>query len=90
MSTVGDTLSTPGVFSTLGDIVSTSGAYHDECGGYCEYTGECSVHQGDTMSTPDVYHDECGDIMSILGVFSTLWYCYEYTRGYQDTCEGLS
>ena len=47
------------------------------------------------MSTPDVHHDECGDIMSILGVFSTLWYCYcycyvvQYTGGYQDTCEGL-
>ena len=29
-----------------GDIVSTPGAYHDECGGYHEYTGGCSVHRG--------------------------------------------
>ena len=35
----GDIMSTPGVFST-------PGAYHDECGGYHEYTGGCSVHRG--------------------------------------------
>ena len=33
MSTVGDTMSTLGVFSTLGDIMSTPGEYHDKCGG---------------------------------------------------------
>ena len=35
-----------------GDIISTSrdvqyiGGYHDACGGYYEYIGGCSVHQG--------------------------------------------
>ena len=44
-----------GVFSTLGDIMSTSGMfstsgeYHDECGGYHEYIGGCSVHRRDIM-----------------------------------------
>ena len=42
--------------STLGDIMSTWGGvggrgHHDECGGYDEYIGGCSVHWGDTMST---------------------------------------
>ena len=41
-------------------------------GGYHEYTGRCSVHQGDTMSTPGVYHDECGGYHDYSGVFSTL------------------
>ena len=36
-------MSPPGVFSTLGDIMSTPGTYHDECGGYHEYTWGCSV-----------------------------------------------
>ena len=35
-----------------GDTMSTLGVYHDECGGYHEYTGGCSVHWGDIMSTP--------------------------------------
>ena len=30
--------------------MSTSGIYHDECGGYHEYTG----------GTSGVYYDECG------------------------------
>ena len=36
-------------------------------GGYHEYTGGCSVHRGDIMST--------------LGVFSTLGGYHEYTGG---------
>ena len=44
MSTVGNTMSTPGgVQFTMG---------------YNECTGEYSVHWVDTMSTPGVYHDE--------------------------------
>ena len=54
MSTVGDTISTPGgyheyskripwvhwrVLSTLGDIMSTLGTYHDECGGIISTAG---------------------------------------------------
>ena len=27
------------MFSTLGDTMSTPGVYHDECAGYDEYTG---------------------------------------------------
>ena len=33
MGTVGDIMSTLGVFSTLGDIMSTPGGHHDKCGG---------------------------------------------------------
>ena len=29
-------------------------------GGYLEYTGGRSVHQGDIMSKPGAYHDACG------------------------------
>ena len=29
-----------------GDIISTSAGYDDACGGYHEYIGGCSVHQG--------------------------------------------
>ena len=47
MSTVGDILSTVGVFSTMGDIMST-------VGGYLEYRGGCSVPWG--------YHDACEGI----------------------------
>ena len=48
--------------------MSTPGVYHDECGGYHEYTGGvqytggyheytggCSVHRGVIMSTPGGY-----------------------------------
>ena len=31
-------------------------------GGYHEYTGGCSVHQGVIMGTLGAYHDECGGI----------------------------
>ena len=81
MSTVGSTMSTPGVFSMPGDIMSTPGAYHDEWGGYHEYSRGCSVHQGDTMGTLGAYHGECGDIMSTVGVFSTLGDYHEYIGG---------
>ena len=33
--------------------MSTPGAYDDECGGYHEYTGGHSVHQGIIMSTQE-------------------------------------
>ena len=45
MSTVGDTMSSPGdIMSTVGcsvhwgDIIRTLGAYHDEYGGYHEHS----------------------------------------------------
>ena len=57
---VGDILSTVGVFSTVGDILSTVGGvqYRGDIminvGGYLEYRGGCSVPWG--------YHDACGGI----------------------------
>ena len=57
-----------GMFSTLG-VFSTSGGYH-------EYIGGCSVHQGDTMSTS-------GDITSTSGNV-------QYIEGYHDVCGGAS
>ena len=55
MSTVGgDTMSTPGDFSTLGVIMSTVGDTVSTLRGYPVYT-------------LGVYHDWCGDIMSTLG-----------------------
>ena len=52
-------MSTSGMFSTLG-------AYHDECGGYHEYIGGCSVHWRDTMSTS-------GDVQYIGGISRYMW-----------------
>ena len=43
--------------STMGDIMSTVGRY-------LEYHGGVQYHGG--------YHDKCGDILSTLGVFSTV------------------
>ena len=50
MSTVGDNLSTVGVFSTVGDIMINVGGYLEyhggimsTVGGYLEYHGGCSV-----------------------------------------------
>ena len=47
-----------------GDTMSTLEGYHDECGGYHEYTRGCSVHWGFhtnsvvfPMTFPHVYHD---------------------------------
>ena len=77
MSTVEDTMSTPGG-------VQYTGAYHDECGGYHEYIGGvqytgdimstlgCSVHQEIIMST-------LGDIKIHVGGY------HEYTGGVQYT-----
>ena len=51
--------------STSGDVQYIRG-YHDECGGYHEYIGGCSVHRRDIMSTSGMfstsegYHDTCG------------------------------
>ena len=68
------------IMSTLGDV-QYSRVYHDECRGYHEYTGGCSVHQEDTKM-------HVGVIMSTPGVFSTLEGYHEYTRGVQYT-EGI-
>ena len=47
----------------MGDV-QYCGGYHEYHGGYLEYHGGCSVPWG--------YHDTRGDIMSTVGVFSTL------------------
>ena len=43
------------------------------------------------------YHDKCGDILSTVGVFSTVGGYHEYHRGYHeyrggyhDACGGIS
>ena len=46
MSTVGDILSTVGVFSTMGDIMINVGDILSTVGGYHEYHGGCSVAWG--------------------------------------------
>ena len=90
----GDILSTVGVFSTVG-------GYHDKCGGYLEYRGGVQYRGGISwvpwgmFSTVGGYHDACGgDIMSTVGVFSTvgdtiLWNL-STVGGYHDTCGGIS
>ena len=52
--------------------MSTPGVYHDECGGYHEYTGGCSVHRGVIMSTPGGYQDACGGYHEYTGGCSVL------------------
>ena len=61
MSTMGDILSTVGVFSTVGDILSTVGGvqYH---GGHHEYRGDIMMHVGG-------YHEYCGGCSVLQGEF---------------------
>ena len=63
--------------------MSTLGAYHDECGGYHEYTRGCSVHWGDTMSTLGVCHDECG------GYHEYTWGCSVHQGDIMSTPGGV-
>ena len=68
---------------------SIVGGYHDACGGYLEYHGG--------------YHDKCGDILSTVGLFSTVgnimstigdcleyhaWGIFSTVRGYHDARGG--
>ena len=46
-----------GMFSTVGDV-QYRGGNHEYRGGYLEYSGG--------------YHDKCGNILSTVGVFSTM------------------
>ena len=64
MISVGDIMSTVGGVQYTRDTMSTLEGYHDECGGYHEYTGECSVHWGFHTNSncfpndpPRIYHD---------------------------------
>ena len=61
MGTVGDILSTVGVFSTVG-------GYHDKCEGYLEYRGGCSVPWGDIMSTVGGYLEYRGGCSVLWGI----------------------
>ena len=45
--------------------------YHDACGGYLEHREE--------------YHDKCGDILSTVGVSSTMGDIMCTVEGYLDT-----
>ena len=54
-------MSTSGMFSTLGDTMSTPGVYHYECGGYHEYTGVFSTLGGYHEYTGG-YQDACGGL----------------------------
>ena len=47
-------------------VFSTVGGYYEYRGGYLEYRGGVQYRGG--------YHDKCGDIMSTVGVFSTVGY----------------
>ena len=51
---------------SVGDIMSTLGGVQ-YIGGYHEYTGGCSVHQGVIMSTPGGYQDACGGYHEYTG-----------------------
>ena len=68
-------------------VLSTVGGYHDKCGGYLEYRrgvqfrdgyheycGRCSVPWGDIMIN-------VGDILSTVGVFSSVGEYHEYHGG---------
>ena len=46
LSTVEDTMSTPGDVQYTGGYHEYTRAYQDECGGYHEYSDGCSVHRG--------------------------------------------
>ena len=55
--------------------MSTLGVYHDECGGYHEYTGGVQYTGG--------YQDACGGYHEYTGgVFSTPEGHHEYTRDF--------
>ena len=49
-----DIISTLEMFSILADIMSTLGVYHDECGGYHEYSEDVQYTGG--------YHDYTGGL----------------------------
>ena len=71
------------ILSTVGDV-QYHGGYHDARGGYHEYRGGVQYrggchplkfeYRGGYHDTCGGYHDTCGDIMSTLGVFSTMGY----------------
>ena len=64
ISTVGDILSTVGVFSTMGDIMINVGDILSTMGVFSTV--------GDIMSTVGRYHEYRGVILSTMGVFSTV------------------
>ena len=56
--------------------MSTPGVYHDECGGYHEYSG--------VFSTLGGYHEYTG------GIPRCMWGYHEYTGGYHDYTRACS
>ena len=67
--------STVGGVQYRGDIMST-------VGGYLEYRGGCSLPWGDIMIN-------VGDILSTVGVFSTMGRYHEYCGGYLEYRGGV-
>ena len=71
--------------------MSTLGDYHDECGGYHEYTRGRSVHWGTFSTLEDVQYTggrsvHWGDTMSTPGAYHDECGGYhEYTGGVQYT-----
>ena len=66
MSTVGDILSTVGVFSTVGDImINVGGDIMSTVGGYLEYRGDVQYRGG--------YHDARGGYHEYRGGCSVPW-----------------
>ena len=64
------------ILSTMGDV-QYHGGYHDACGGYHEYCGGvqyCGGYHPLKFQYHGGYHDHVGDIMSTVGVFSTMGY----------------
>ena len=60
--------------------MSTVGVYHDECGGYHEYTGVFST-LGNIMSTPWVIMSTLEDTKMHVGVIMSTLGSVQYTRG---------
>ena len=59
-------MSTVGGYLEYRGGVQYRGGYHDKCGGYLEYHGGCSVPWGDIMSTVGMF-STVGDIMVHVG-----------------------
>ena len=82
MSTVGDILSTVGVFSTVGDIMINVGDILSTVG--------CSVPWGDIMSTVGVILSTVGDVQYHGGYHDARGGYHEYCGGCSGTVGGKS
>ena len=81
MMSVGDIMSTPGVFSTLEDTMSTQGVYHVECGDIVSTVGVFST-LGDIVNTPGGVQYTGGLSWVHQEMLGTLEGYHEYTGGF--------